>query len=249
MNARAIAVLSDIHGNRDALDAVFRDIDRRGITNIVNLGDSFYGPLDPAGTAALLMERDIPTVSGNEDRIIYDPLADSEYNPTLAFTREALHSEHIQWLKSLPKTQIVFDNCLLCHGTPARDTEYLLYEVSRGGLVVRASEDVKELLPELRSDQIVLCGHSHLFRVVQHAGCPLVINAGSVGLQAFTDDKPAPHHVSTGSPHARYAIVTIREHGNAIEEVVLSYEWERAAAQAEQHGRADWAKWLRTGKC
>lgn len=247
--SNTIAVLSDIHGNRDALAAVLQDIDRRGITRIVNLGDSFYGPLDPAGTAELLLAREIPTVSGNEDRIIYDPLAESKHNPTLAFTRNALHSEQIQWLKDLPKTQIVFDNCLLCHGTPEQDNDYLLFEVSREGLVPRECEEIRELLPDLRRDQIILCGHSHLFRAIQHVGCPLVVNTGSVGLPAYTEDKPYFHRVSAGSPHARYALVNNSSRGSSIEEVELVYDWEQAANLAEQHGRADWAVWLRTGNC
>ncbi|MEM6825716.1 MAG: metallophosphoesterase family protein, partial [Pseudomonadota bacterium] len=57
-----IAVISDIHGNSAALDAVLSDIERRGISRIVNLGDTISGPLDPKGTAARLLEANIPTV-------------------------------------------------------------------------------------------------------------------------------------------------------------------------------------------
>jgi hypothetical protein len=51
---------------------VFDDIDRQGIADIVNLGDSLSGPMDPEGTADLLMARDLPTVSGNHDRALVD---------------------------------------------------------------------------------------------------------------------------------------------------------------------------------
>ena len=50
----SLAVIADIHGNRWALEAVLQDIDRRGIQQIVNLGDHLTGPLDPAGTAEFL---------------------------------------------------------------------------------------------------------------------------------------------------------------------------------------------------
>ena len=43
-NKRQVAVISDIHGNRRALEAVLDDIDGRGIDRIVNLGDCLYGP-------------------------------------------------------------------------------------------------------------------------------------------------------------------------------------------------------------
>jgi predicted phosphodiesterase len=249
MTTQTIAVISDIHGNRDALEAVFRDIDRRGITNIVNLGDCFYGPLDPAATAKLLMERDIPTVCGNEDRVIFDPRVKSSSNATLDFTRSALHSEHIQWLKTLPKTLIVFDNFLLCHGTPAQDNKYLLFEVTQQGLLPRECAELKELLPDISREQIVLCGHTHLFRALQQSGCPLVVNAGSVGLQAYTDDFPCEHKVSAGSPHARYAVITIRDRGREVEEVKIAYDWGKAAELADKNGRPDWGSWLRTGLC
>jgi len=42
-----LAVLSDIHGNIRALNAVIRDFERRGIDQVVNLGDGLYGPFDP----------------------------------------------------------------------------------------------------------------------------------------------------------------------------------------------------------
>ena len=53
----SLAIIADIHGNREALEAVLQDIDRRGIRHIVNLGDHLTDPLDPAGTADLLIAR------------------------------------------------------------------------------------------------------------------------------------------------------------------------------------------------
>lgn len=57
----ALAILADVHANRWALDAVLDDIDRRGVDRLVNLGDSLYGPLDPAGTADRLIARGVPS--------------------------------------------------------------------------------------------------------------------------------------------------------------------------------------------
>jgi predicted phosphodiesterase len=50
-----IAILSDIHGNLVALQAVLRDIAQQGVDQTVNLGDILSGPLNPAETADLLM--------------------------------------------------------------------------------------------------------------------------------------------------------------------------------------------------
>ena len=65
-----LAVLSDIHGNIRALNSVIRDLERREIDQVVNLGDCLYGPFDPRLVAECLMARQWPTVAGNEDRIL-----------------------------------------------------------------------------------------------------------------------------------------------------------------------------------
>ena len=44
-----IAIISDVHGNSHALQAVLKDLERRKVEMIINLGDSVYGPLDPLG--------------------------------------------------------------------------------------------------------------------------------------------------------------------------------------------------------
>ena len=72
-----LAVLSDIHGNLLALEAVLTDIEARGVDAIVNLGDCVTSPLWPSETLALLDAIDMPTVRGNHDRVLATmPLAD-----------------------------------------------------------------------------------------------------------------------------------------------------------------------------
>src|SRR5262245_48583803 len=64
-SAMRIALLSDIHGNRWALEAVLEHAGRQRVDETWNLGDILSGPLDVAGTADLLMALDLPTVRGN----------------------------------------------------------------------------------------------------------------------------------------------------------------------------------------
>ena len=66
------AIISDIHGNVDALQAVLFDIKNRGIQDIYNLGDSLYGPLFPIETYQLLVNENIRSISGNCDRILLE---------------------------------------------------------------------------------------------------------------------------------------------------------------------------------
>ena len=65
-----IALISDIHSNIDALDAVLDDIARQGVERIVNLGDSLSGPFAPRETAERLVPLELPSVSGNHERML-----------------------------------------------------------------------------------------------------------------------------------------------------------------------------------
>ena len=64
MKYKKMAVIADVHGNRWALEAVLEDIEKRAIADVFDLGDCLYGPLDPAGTAEILMTVGATTVRG-----------------------------------------------------------------------------------------------------------------------------------------------------------------------------------------
>ncbi|MBN1824629.1 MAG: metallophosphoesterase family protein [Candidatus Eisenbacteria bacterium] len=244
---KTTAVLADVHGNRWALEAVLADAARRGVFRFVNLGDSLYGPLDPEGTADLLLSLDAPTVRGNEDRIVTERRPGAASSPTLDFTRSVLGPAHLAWLESLPPAAVAFDAFFLCHGTPARDDAYLLREVSAAGVRLRRPEEIDALLGGGESP-VVLCAHDHLPGIVPLPNGRLVVNPGSVGCPAFEDDHPYPHVMEAGSPEARYAILE-RDGGEwAARAVSVPYDREAAARAAERNGRPDWARWIRTGR-
>jgi putative phosphoesterase len=242
-----VAVLSDIHGNSWALEAVLTDITRRGIDSIFNLGDSLYGPLDPGGTYQLLRQYDIVHVSGNEDRLIsesYDLALHS--HPTIDYVLSELTTEAISWIRSLPKTAAI-DDFFLCHGTPALDDEYLFEKVTSQGTQLK---NQKELYRDINGipQQVICCGHSHMMHSLQLPSGKYLVNPGSVGLPAYTDTKPFPHKMESGNPQASYCIIARKETGWSIDPITLSYPWEKAAKCAERNNRSDWAKWLRTGR-
>ena len=95
--------------------------------------------------------------------------------------------------------------------------------------------------------RLILCGHDHTPGHVYLPDGRLVVNPGSVGLQAYTDDQPHNHAISCGSPHARYAVVTRIGAGWSVEQVAVEYSWDSAAETASANSREDWAHWLRTG--
>ena len=242
-----IAAISDIHGNRWALEAVLTDIGRRGIRSIVNLGDSLYGPLAPLETAELLLRVDWPAVRGNEDRLIVAASYGSEDSPTMQYVRNSLKQEHLDWLAGLELTTVVHDRFRLCHGSPTRDDEYLLQEVTQKGVRQRDSDAIMSQLVDVEQP-VVLCGHDHSPRMVRLPNGKLIVNPGSVGLPAYSDGVPHPHVMETGNADARYAIVGWSPAGWQVENVAVAYDWESAAATACRNGRADWGQWLRSGR-
>lgn len=86
-----LGVLSDIHGNLPALEAVLSDARALGITRFVNLGDSLYGPLWPKETFDCFQAVDIVSIRGNKDRILLEASpGELACNPTLRFVCDSL---------------------------------------------------------------------------------------------------------------------------------------------------------------
>ena len=93
-----IALVSDIHGNLAALQAVMQDITRRGVHQVVNLGDTLSGPLMPLETAQLLREQDWLHVAGNHERqVLTLPL--ERQNLSDAYTSGQLDTGSRDWIQ------------------------------------------------------------------------------------------------------------------------------------------------------
>jgi hypothetical protein len=93
-----------------------------------------------------------------------------------------------------------------------------------------------------------LCGHTHMPRVVQVGGV-LVVNPGSIGMPAYADDGAVPHTIETGTPHARYAVITNGPGKTwSVDLRAVVYDWHRAAEQAATNGRLAVARWTSTGR-
>ena len=95
-----IAIISDIHGNLPALEAVLDDTRRRGVTRIVNLGDSLSGPLLPLDTARFIMRQDWVQLAGNHERQLLE-FAAKGGGPTDAFAHAQLTPDVVEWVGGL----------------------------------------------------------------------------------------------------------------------------------------------------
>ena len=239
------AILSDIHANIWALEAVLADITKRDLTQILNLGDSLYGPLEPQATAECLMQFHVISIQGNQDRLLEEPAA--PISPNLAFVLETLHPRSPAWLAAQPATCIVAGELFLCHGTPRSDQTYLLETMTPAGGCLLEPAAIQAHLPA-EHQAVILCGHSHIPRIVQAPGGSLIVNPGSVGLPAYSDDLPVPHKMENGSPHARYAVLSKTAAGWTVELIAVPYGWNKATRQARHRGQDQWAQWLETGR-
>lgn len=240
------AVIADIHGNVRALSAVLADMDALGVTEAVNLGDFFSGPLDADETAALLMARHFPSIRGNHDRyLITQVREDMGLSDQAAF--DLLGDTHLDWIRSLPATLTLYGEVFLCHGTPTSDQTYWLERVNPDGSLRRAT------LPEIETEakgidaSLILCAHTHLPRIVHLPDGRLIVNPGSVGCPAYDDDHPVYHCVETGTPNASYAIVEKTADAWAVTFRSIPYASAKASALAAKNGRAGWARALATG--
>ena len=232
-----VAVISDVHGNAWALDAVLADAQARGANAFLDLGDTLDGPLDPCGTADRLMALGALTVRGNHDRLMLERADETEH--------AALRPEHLDWLAGFPAVA-EHEDIVLFHAAPRDDLTCLLEDLDPEGTHERDVAEVAALLDGIDAP-LILCGHTHTPRLVELPGGRRVLNPGSVGLQAFRMHGPEPWAIGTGSPHARYALLH-REDGRwRPEPRVVAYDWAAAVAAARAAGREDWAMPLETG--
>lgn len=236
-----IAVISDIHGNLAALEAVAADLRLRGVDQVVNLGDSLSGPLLPKETADFLMaQAGWIHLAGNHERQILE--LNERSGAGDAYARQQITAEQKVWIASLKPVLQLDTEVLLCHGTPASDTTTLLQVADRNAT---AQEIEERLGPQTAS--VIACGHSHVARSVRTAAGQLIINPGSVGHPAYEYDYPYLHKIESGSPDARYAILEKMQHGWTASFINVPYAWQHMAELAALRGRADWVSALSSG--
>lgn len=239
----SLAIISDIHSNSLALAAVLKDIASRRIPLIVNLGDALLGPIDPLGTARMLMAQPhLVNIMGNCDQIL---LESESQSASYQFVKPLLTSDIEQWISTF-QSSWAWEQLFFCHGTPFANNRYLMEEVTASGVILK---DPAQLALELQdiAYPYLFCGHSHVYKRIYLPDGKLIVNAGSVGLPAYEDEEPLPHVMESHTPHAEYVIARKHINGWSTEHISLPYDWEQASAIARSNGREDYAYALRTG--
>lgn len=127
-----VGIISDIHSNKEALEAALQTLAQRGVDRIVCAGDVVgYGP-DPASCIGRLQELGIQTVKGNHDAAVAGEVSDTEFNrwtqSAVQWTRNQLSKNEKAWLAGLPY-QYHAKDFFLAHAAPIHpeDWEYVFH--------------------------------------------------------------------------------------------------------------------------
>ena len=190
-----VAVITDIHANLPALEAVLARIDELAITRVFCGGDLVgYGP-HPNEVCELIQARDIPTIYGNYDYAIARDLEDCGCAYITPHDR-ALGQQSVDW--TLAHTgqaakdfmrELSFDmhfpvgdsDVHLVHGSPRKVNEYLFED---------KPASLYERLAAAETDQVMVFGHTHKPWVHEYGGV-LFVNCGSVGKPKDSDPRAA----------------------------------------------------------
>lgn len=179
-----IGVVSDVHGNLPALEAVLDDLS--AVDALVNAGDTVgYNPW-PGECVDVMRQRDVPSVLGNHDRAVASETG-FRFNRMAAagveYALDVLDRNQLAWLESLPEQRSCFDDRVrIVHGHPEDPDRYTYPEDFDPSML--AGEDA------------LVLGHTHV-QHVEEFDEGIVLNPGSVGQPRDCD------------PHAAYAILDL----------------------------------------
>jgi predicted phosphodiesterase len=147
-------ILSDIHANWEALNAVLRDATRRGYQAVLCLGDIVgYGPNPNEVTAWVRAHADV-VIRGNHDKACSGASPFDSFNSAAQYssrwTREELLDQHAQWLVNLDRGPVLVEDFDLVHGAPDDEDRYMFHEYEAEAGLRQASE------------QLTFFGHTHV---------------------------------------------------------------------------------------
>lgn len=218
-----VAVISDIHGNFQALESVLADIQKNKCDKVFCLGDLAMAGPQPRTVLDYIMNRcqDWVIIKGNTDKMItefdlkmYDKM--QKKFPVMANALlddvDIIEQDKKDFLASLPEQKSIMVegvSVLLVHGSPRKINEDIL-----PGMKISEVQDIIEGVNE----ELILCGHTHVPCGYQTLTKQTVVNVGSVG-------RPM-----TGVPKANYAIFDFENGTFSVEHRVVDYDYNLAAS-------------------
>jgi putative phosphoesterase len=176
-----IAIISDIHGNYTALQAVLADIKSQNIEQVVCLGDTVTLGPQPREVLNALRALNCICITGNHDAAILNPERAAEFEitesliPDLYWCRERLTSDDLKFIETFKDShELVLQNgvaLFFFHGSPLSSTD-----------IIQATTEPKLLDKYFAAQKatVFIGGHSHI-QMFRRYGEKLILNSGSVG--------------------------------------------------------------------
>ncbi|MCC5940411.1 MAG: metallophosphoesterase family protein [Balneolaceae bacterium] len=223
--AKRIAVVSDVHGNAQALEAVLADIGKNSVDSIICLGDIVtFGP-SPREIIEMLQQHNCSCVMGNHEEALFDPENTSVYEiegealqKSVYWCLNKLYDKDLSFIRSFKKTvSVPLDDeiDMLCyHGSP--------HSTIRAVLPTSSPEEIDSLIKFDNSTKIAIGGHTH-FQMYRKHKEHILLNAGSVG-SAFMHPFISPP-VPTYLPVAEYAIVEVMQKNISVDLKSIEYDF------------------------
>jgi predicted phosphodiesterase len=152
-----LAIISDIHGNRVALEQVLRDCERRNIDAIFCLGDIVgYGP-EPAECLSIVRSSCRLSIRGNHDDALLHPDVTKTWNPVaragISFARRTMNPDSLAFIGSLPSSFAISETILGVHDSPVPSEDGMSY--------LRTKQDAAEAFGWF-GERFCLVGHTHV---------------------------------------------------------------------------------------
>jgi predicted phosphodiesterase len=152
-----LAIISDIHGNRVALEQVLRDCEVRNVDAIFCLGDIVgYGP-EPAECLALVRSNCRLSIRGNHEDALLHPEVTKSWNPVaragIAFARRTMSPDSLAFVGSLPSSFAISETVLGVHDSPVPTEDGMTY--------LRTKQDAAEAFGWF-GERFCLVGHTHV---------------------------------------------------------------------------------------
>lgn len=225
-----IAILSDVHGNLTALEAVLADLRQQKPDLVFHGGDIPYGGCNPCEVVDCIIAQRWPGVLGNTDEVLWSDtqrpaleaaapklktLLRTIFDVVSPATRAMIGAARLKWLQSLP-LELRHEDLVLMHAAPGNIWKAPMHNAE--------DSELESTYGPLSASIVVYC---HIHRpFVRRVGAMIVCNSGSLGMPYDGDPRSSYLLLTNGEPEIRRVEYDIeKEVGRLLASDYPQKEW------------------------